>query len=162
MTTAARVREMLSALTDPEIPVLTLEDLGILRDVSVDGGAVTVTITPTYSGCPALQEISADIVATLVERGLSDVTVRTVLAPAWTTDWMSEDGRRKLREYGIAPPAVSAPGPLLVPLGQRFVPACPQCGAADTEELSRFSSTACRSMWRCLCCREPFDHVKAH
>ena len=162
VTTAAQVREVLSSVTDPEIPVLTIEDLGILRDVAVDGTAVTVTITPTYSGCPAMQEIQTSIAAALAACGLRDVTVRTVLSPAWTTDWMSEQGRRKLREYGIAPPGVRTAGPVLVPLGPRHLPACPQCGSADTEELTRFSSTACKAMWRCRSCREPFDHFKAH
>ena len=163
MTTAEQVREVLSTVTDPEIPVITIEDLGILRDVAVDGGHVTVTITPTYSGCPAMDEIRADITGALAEHGLRDVEVRTVLSPAWTTDWMSEAGRDKLRAYGIAPPERRASGPVLVTLGRRPAgPACPQCGSADTEEVTRFASTSCKSMWRCLSCREPFDHFKAH
>jgi len=159
--TPEAVRGLLAGLTDPEIPVLTLDDLGIVRGVTVDDGRVVVTITPTYSGCPALEAMSDDIVGVLAQAGLHDVTVRTVLSPAWTTDWMSAAGRRKLEEYGIAPPAPRASGPVLVPLG-RHVPSCPQCGSGDTEELTRFASTACKALWRCRSCREPFDHFKAH
>ena len=162
--TAERARAVLATVTDPEIPVITIEDLGVLRDVAVDGGRVVVTITPTYSGCPAMQEIEADVRAALAGEGWQDVEVRTVLSPAWTTDWMSEGGRERLREYGIAPPARQVSGPVLVPLGRRVpdVVPCPQCGSADTEELTRFSSTSCKAMWRCRSCREPFDHFKAH
>ena len=161
--TVEHVREVLAEVTDPEIPVITIEDLGILRDVAVDGEHVTVTITPTYSGCPAMQEITADVLTALEQRGWHDVEVRMVLSPAWTTDWMSEDGRRKLREFGIAPPSVRTSGPVPVQLGRRAPQVeCPQCGSGDTEELTRFSSTSCKSMWRCRACREPFDHFKAH
>ncbi len=160
MTTAARVREVLAAVTDPEIPVVTIADLGILRDVQVDGGHVTVTITPTYSGCPAMAEIRADIRSALAADGLSDVEVRMTLSPAWTTDWMTETGREALRAFGIAPPGPRAAGPVDVALSVR--PRCPQCGSADTEELTRFASTSCKALWRCLSCREPFDHFKAH
>jgi len=149
------VREVLAQVPDPEIPVLSIEDLGILRDVQVDGEHVVVTVTPTYSGCPAMDEIRTDIVQALARQGIADVEVRTVLAPAWTTDWMSEDGRRKLREFGIAPP-----GKVLLQIRPRVE--CPQCGSVDTEELTRFASTSCKSMWRCRSCREPFDHFKAH
>jgi ring-1,2-phenylacetyl-CoA epoxidase subunit PaaD len=158
VTSAAAVREVLGQVHDPEIPVITIEDLGILRDVEVDGDRVVVTITPTYSGCPAMQEIEADVRAALAGY---DVEVRTVLSPAWTTDWMTEDGRRKLREHGIAPPERRPAGPVLVQLGPPRL-TCPQCGSADTEELSRFGSTSCKSMWRCRSCREPFDHFRAH
>ena len=159
MTTVAEVREVLSRVTDPEIPVITIEELGILRDVTLDGTAITVTITPTYSGCPAMEEIRADINAALAEHGWEDVTVQLVLAPAWTTDWMSQEGRRKLEEFGIAPPRRTRGGPVSVTLGGLT---CPQCGSRDTEELSRFASTACKSLWRCRACREPFDHFKDH
>jgi len=144
---------------DPEIPVLTIEDLGILRDVQVDAsGQVRVTITPTYSGCPAMEAIRADVEAALAAEGYDQVTVETVLSPAWTTDWMSEDGRRKLEEYGVAPPtAREADGPVSLTLSLR----CPQCGSPDTRELSRFGSTACKSLWVCNACREPFDHFKS-
>ena len=166
MTTVTQVREVLAEVTDPEIPVITIEDLGILRDVAVDGGHVTVTITPTYSGCPAMDEIRADIRTALAEHGWTDVEVRMVLAPAWTTDWMSEAGREKLRAFGIAPPAARAAGPVPVTLGtvqlRRPRVTCPQCGSGDTEELTRFASTSCKALWRCRSCREPFDHFKAH
>jgi ring-1,2-phenylacetyl-CoA epoxidase subunit PaaD len=144
------VRELVAAVPDPEIPVLTIEDLGILRDVSVVDGRVVVTITPTYSGCPAM-----DVIADDIRRLVPDAEVRTVLAPAWTTDWMSDEGKRKLVEYGIAPP--SGRGPVLVPLSVR----CPHCGSLDTRETSRFGSTACKALWVCGSCREPFDHFKA-
>jgi ring-1,2-phenylacetyl-CoA epoxidase subunit PaaD len=156
---AEQVREVLAQVTDPEIPVLTIADLGVLRDVVVDGGRIVVTVTPTYSGCPAMDEIRADVLAVLAAHGWRDAEVRTVLAPAWTTDWMTEDGRRKLQEYGIAPPG-RTDGPVLVQLRPRV--GCPQCGSSDTEEVTRFGSTSCKSMWRCRSCREPFDHFKAH
>jgi len=165
VTTVTQVREVLAEVTDPEIPVITIEDLGILRDVAVDDGHVTVTITPTYSGCPAMDEIRADIRTALAEHGWTDVEVRMVLAPAWTTDWMSEAGREKLRAFGIAPPAARAAGPVPVTLGTvqlRPRVTCPQCGSGDTEELTRFASTSCKALWRCRSCREPFDHFKAH
>ena len=156
MTTAAALREVLAQVHDPEIPVITIQDLGVLRDVQVDGDRVVVTLTPTYSGCPAMQEIEADVRAALPGH---DVEVRTVLAPAWTTDWMTDAGREKLRAYGIAPPGRA--GPVPVALGAPRL-LCPQCGSADTEELSRFGSTSCQAMWRCRSCREPFDHFRPH
>ena len=161
MTAVDDVRAALADVVDPEIPVLTIEDLGVLRDVAVEDGRVVVTVTPTYSGCPAMDEIRADVRAALARRGWTDVEVRTTLTPAWTTDWMSDDGRRKLVDYGIAPPTRTA-GPVLVQLGRRPELRCPRCGSGDTEELTRFASTSCKSLWRCLSCREPFDHFKAH
>lgn len=150
-----------AAVLDPEVPVLTIEDLGVLRDVSVGADGVTVTVTPTYSGCPAMETIEHDVEAAVRAAGFADVTVRRVLAPAWTTDWMTEEGRRKLAAYGVAPPSrrtsEGSTGPVLVNLSVR----CPQCGSPDTSELSRFGSTACKSLWRCTTCREPFDHFKA-
>jgi ring-1,2-phenylacetyl-CoA epoxidase subunit PaaD len=149
-------------VTDPEIPVITIEDLGILRDVQVEGGRVVVTITPTYSGCPAMQRSRPTCTRSRAPRLARRRGAHGAL-PAWTTDWMSEDGRRKLREFGIAPPSVRATGPVPVQLGRLpLAVSCPQCGSADTEELTRFSSTSCKAMWRCLSCREPFDHFKAH
>ena len=161
MTTAAELRSVLGAVCDPEIPVITIEDLGVLRDVQVDGERVLVTLTPTYSGCPALQEIEADVRSALAGSGHTDVEVRTVLAPAWTTDWMTERGRQALHEHGIAPPGRRPAGPVPVRIGPPRL-TCPQCGSADTEELTRFGSTSCKSMWRCRSCREPFDHFRAH
>ena len=159
------VFEGVRAVTDPELPVITIADLGILRDVEVDGAHVTVTITPTYSGCPAMAEIEADVRSALAAHGWHDVAVRTVLSPAWTTDWMTEDGRRKLREFGIAPPTPRVAGPVLVQLGPRPRQAqpevaCPHCGSGQTEELTRFASTSCKALWRCRACREPFDYFK--
>lgn len=161
------VRRVAEEVPDPELPMLTLADLGVLRDVLVAGdGRVVVTITPTYSGCPALDEMRADLRARLIEAGYPDVEVRTVLRPAWTTDWISAEGRRKLAEHGIAPPdrvGPRRPGPVpltLTPPAAR-VP-CPRCGSPRTRELSRFSSTACKALRRCEDCREPFEHMKEH
>jgi ring-1,2-phenylacetyl-CoA epoxidase subunit PaaD len=149
--------EVAAAVLDPEVPVLTIEDLGILRAVEEGPDGVTVTITPTYSGCPAMESIRDDILAAFAAAGRVDVRVEFVLAPAWTTDWMSEQGKRKLLEFGIVPPQPRAPGRVSLTLSLR----CPQCGSPDTRELSRFGSTACKSLWGCRACREPFDHFKA-
>jgi ring-1,2-phenylacetyl-CoA epoxidase subunit PaaD len=146
--------DVAASVVDPEIRVLTIADLGVLRDVSVDGDRVVVTITPTYSGCPAMDVIRTDIRRALAGAGYSDVEVRTSLSPAWSTDWISDAGRSKLAAAGIAPPGRAA-----VPL--RLSVRCPRCGSPDTEELSRFGSTACKALWRCRACAEPFDHVKA-
>jgi len=156
------VRELVGRVVDPEIPVLTIEDLGILRDVAVDdAGRVEVTITPTYSGCPALDAIRDDVTRTLRAHGHDEVRVRTVLAPAWTTDWMSQAARDRLAADGIAPPGPRRPGPVLVQLTAAPGPAaCPRCGSTDTREVSRFGSTACKSHHTCRACLEPFDHFK--
>jgi ring-1,2-phenylacetyl-CoA epoxidase subunit PaaD len=154
----AEVVDVVSNVADPEIPVLTIADLGILRDVRVEAGRVQVTITPTYSGCPAMEVIRRDIVDACARHGWHHVEVHAVLSPAWTTDWMSEAGKRKLRDYGIAPPEPrGTKRPVLVQLSVR----CPHCGSPDTRELSRFGSTACKSLRVCTTCREPFDHFKA-
>jgi ring-1,2-phenylacetyl-CoA epoxidase subunit PaaD len=155
----ARAYRAAASVLDPEVPVLTIEDLGVLRGVSVgDDGQVEVTITPTYSGCPAMDAIRQDVTTALHSEGFDSVRVRLVLAPAWTTDWMSQAGKEKLREYGIAPPEHRTSGPVPLRLSIR----CPQCGSASTHELSRFGSTACKSLWVCDDCQEPFDHFKAH
>jgi ring-1,2-phenylacetyl-CoA epoxidase subunit PaaD len=152
------------AVTDPELPMLTLADLGILRDVRESGGGVVVTITPTYSGCPAMAAIRDDLRSALTSAGYGPVEVRTVLSPPWTTDWITPAGRDKLAAAGIAPPGPAsrrAPGPVplvLAPL--RIVVVCPHCGHPDTERLAAFGATACRELRRCLVCREPFEHVK--
>lgn len=151
----------LRAVPDPEIPVISVTELGIVRDLRlVDDGAVEVIVTPTYSGCPATELIEQEIVAALQAAGASDVRVRTQLAPAWTTDWIDSDARERLRAYGI------------VPSGEReasdtraiaFVPrqlACPRCGSTDTERLSQFGATACKALYRCRACREPFEYFK--
>jgi ring-1,2-phenylacetyl-CoA epoxidase subunit PaaD len=154
-----RAWDAAASVVDPEIPVLTIADLGVLRDVVLNGDHVEVAITPTYSGCPAMNMIALEIEIALERAGFRHSKVRTVLSPAWTTDWMSEDGRRKLRAYGIAPPqAVSSRRALF---GGQAV-ACPQCGSGNTELLSEFGSTSCKSLWRCKACREPFDYFKCH
>jgi ring-1,2-phenylacetyl-CoA epoxidase subunit PaaD len=153
---AAAVRDVVAAVVDPELVVLTIDDLGVLRSVEVDaGGRVTVTITPTYSGCPAMDVIRADIHGALAAAGHRDVDIVTQLAPAWSTDLITESGRTKLASAGIAPPA-RVTGPVPVALSVR----CPRCGSLDTERLSAFGSTACKSLWRCRGCREPFDQIK--
>lgn len=155
--TAAEVREVVAAVPDPELPVITIADLGVLREVTVrEDGHVLVEITPTYSGCPAMDAIRADILDRLRERGWTDAEVRLVLAPAWTTDWITPAGREALREFGIAPPG---PRGGAVPL--TLTVRCPRCGSPDTREVSRFGSTACKSLWTCRACLEPFDYVKA-
>jgi ring-1,2-phenylacetyl-CoA epoxidase subunit PaaD len=148
---------LLAEVPDPELPTVSVVDLGIARDVQYDGARLVVTITPTYSGCPAMREIEHDVKARLSER-FGDVEVRTVLSPPWTTDWITEDGRRKLADSGIAPP-----GARMLPLLVQGRPdGCPHCGSTAVEELAGFGSTACKALWRCLSCREPFDYVKAH
>lgn len=155
----SEIRRVVGEVPDPEVPVLTIEDLGVLRDVRLEGDEVVVVITPTYSGCPAMDMIRTEIGVALDALGVERHRVETVLSPAWTTDWMSESGKQKLVEYGIAPPtgrrAVGAPVMLALTLR------CPLCGSPDTTELSRFGSTSCKSLWRCNACREPFDHFKA-
>jgi ring-1,2-phenylacetyl-CoA epoxidase subunit PaaD len=159
VVSAERAWEAAASVVDPEVPVLTIADLGVLRDVEVDGDSVVVTITPTYSGCPAVDAIGDDVVLALTEAGFADVVVRRTLTPAWTTDWMTDAGRRKLSEYGIAPPTGRAPaGPIRLALSVR----CPRCGSLDTREVARFGSTSCKALWECRGCLEPFDHFKAH
>jgi ring-1,2-phenylacetyl-CoA epoxidase subunit PaaD len=161
---ATQARAVAASVTDPELPHLTLADLGILRDVRIVKGTVIVEITPTYTGCPAMGVMRADLVHALHSAGFADVEVRTVLSPAWTTDWITADGRRKLAAAGIAPPGnaparSAGPVPLTLEPPRRTV-ACPLCGSADTEEISEFSATACKALRRCRACREPFEHVK--
>ncbi|WP_369390636.1 1,2-phenylacetyl-CoA epoxidase subunit PaaD [Streptomyces sp. CG1] len=165
----AELLELAGSVPDPELPVLTLQELGVVRAVHVHSGdAVEVDLTPTYTGCPAIEAMSMDIERVLRAHGMREVTVRTVLSPAWTTDDISPEGRQKLQEFGITPPRVrDASGPVPLALGPTRTNAtgteairCPHCGSADTELLSRFSSTACKALRRCLACREPFDHFK--
>ncbi|MFE0042167.1 1,2-phenylacetyl-CoA epoxidase subunit PaaD [Streptomyces albireticuli] len=156
-----RLRELAGAVPDPELPVVTLAELGVLRGLQMSGpGRVEVELTPTYTGCPAVEAMAADIERVLHEEGITEVEVRTVLTPAWSTDDITAEGRRKLAEFGVAPPRVSGrgdrSGPVPVSLGIR----CPHCGSTDTTLLSRFSSTACKALRRCEACREPFDHFK--
>lgn len=143
-----QVYEWLARVPDPEIPVLSILDLGIVRDVSVDGG-VTVSLTPTYSGCPATEVIESSVLAALEEKGVESIEIKRVLSPPWTTDWITAEGRKKLHDYGIAPP---------VPANHSI--ACPQCESLHTERVSEFGSTPCKASWRCLDCLEPFDYFK--
>lgn len=151
-----RAWDAVAKVVDPEIPVLTIADLGVLRGVVEKDGAAEVTITPTYSGCPAMSVIALDVETALIEAGIRG-RVQTTLSPAWTTDWMSEDGRAKLAEYGVAPPVPGSGRRAL--FGVETV-TCPRCGSADTVEISEFGSTACKALWRCSTCREPFDYFK--
>ena len=150
----ARLFELLSNVVDPEIPVLTLQDLGVLRDISISDGSVKVSITPTYAGCPAMETMRCDIEKTLAAAGYEQVTVEQVLSPAWSTDWMTQSGRDKLREYGIAPPVNTACGR---PTSQIE---CPQCNSTEVKLFSEFGSTACKALYQCQDCREPFDYFK--
>jgi ring-1,2-phenylacetyl-CoA epoxidase subunit PaaD len=155
-----RVMQLLGGIPDPEIPVISIVELGIVRDVAFEGEAVIVTITPTYSGCPAMHAIEADVRALLGAEGYGRVELKTQLAPAWTTDWMPEAARARLREYGIAPPMGQAGSDThRITLHGRSVP-CVRCGSTHTERLSAFGSTACKALYRCLDCMEPFDYFK--
>jgi ring-1,2-phenylacetyl-CoA epoxidase subunit PaaD len=161
MVTAQAVAE---TVTDPELPMLTLAELGVLRSVEDNGDRVVVAITPTYTGCPAMDAMRDDLDHRLHAAGYRDVEIKVVLEPAWTTDWITESGRRKLAEAGIAPPGAApkrAAGPIPLTLGPstRSAP-CPRCGSADTVEISGFSATACKALRRCRSCAEPFEHVK--
>ncbi len=158
-TRTAKAWEAAATVCDPEIPVLTIEDLGVLRDVQVaESGEAVVTITPTYSGCPAMLVMETEILGAMRSAGFEDVRVKTVLSPAWTTDWLSDAGREKLRAYGIAPP-VRASSSRQALFGKDAVD-CPQCGSSDTERVSEFGSTSCKALYRCRACAEPFDYFK--
>ncbi|HWP20088.1 MAG TPA: 1,2-phenylacetyl-CoA epoxidase subunit PaaD [Burkholderiaceae bacterium] len=160
---AARVERAwaaLRAVLDPEVPALSVCDLGIVREVHELDGALEVVLTPTYSGCPATEAIERNVIDAIEAAGLGPVRVRLQRAPAWTTDWISEDGRRKLREYGIAPPGAAPAEATPIRLLPRTPIPCPRCGSTRTERLSAFGSTACKALYRCLACREPFEHFK--
>jgi len=153
--------DVAATVVDPEIPVLTIADLGILRDVQVADNKVTVTITPTYSGCPAMDAIRDDLYTAFAKEGYADVHVDLVLSPAWTTDWMTESGKQKLQQYGIAPPSGNSragghSGPIRLSLAVK----CPQCNSLNTKELTRFGSTSCKALYVCQDCKEPFDYFK--
>ncbi|GAA1152790.1 ring-1,2-phenylacetyl-CoA epoxidase subunit PaaD [Kitasatospora gansuensis] len=157
VTTAPSAWEVAAAVPDPELPMLTLAELGVLAEVAEDGPAVTAWLTPTYSGCPAVAEMAADVAGRLRAAGWDRVEIRLRLDPPWSTDLITEAGKRKLAEAGIAPPVHTG----LLQLGRtRHAVPCPQCGSQDTEELSRFGSTSCKALWRCRDCREPFERIK--
>jgi len=166
-------REVAASVVDPEIPVITIDDLGILRNVEIDGDRIVVTITPTYSGCPAMRQIADDVVSALNQAGYPEVEIRTVLAPAWSTDWISEKGRAKLEEYGIAPPgrvtdpSVSTPISMVGRLADLAAhqptthqTRCPRCRSTEIRTVSEFGSTACKALMVCSACGEPFDRFK--
>ncbi len=160
--TTEKIYEILETVNDPEIPVLSILDLGIVRNVKQDAasGVVEVVITPTYSGCPAMDFIEVNIRAALEEAGISDAKITTTLSPAWTTDWLTESGKAKLKAYGIAPPVGSADKLSL--LGEKTEVECPRCGSTDTKLVSQFGSTACKALYQCKSCLEPFDYFKCH
>ncbi|MEU9286302.1 1,2-phenylacetyl-CoA epoxidase subunit PaaD [Streptomyces sp. NPDC048275] len=166
LTDARRARRIAEQVPDPELPMLTLADLGVLREIEVtEDGTVVASLTPTYSGCPAMAEMRADVAARLRGAGYTRVEIRTVLDPPWTSDWITPAGRAKLAEHGIAPPGAAprraaGPVPLVLSTTRRTAVTCPRCGSADTEETSRFAATSCKALWRCLACREPFEYVK--
>ena len=154
-----RARAAVARVLDPEIPVLTVEDMGILRDVRRDAdGGVEVLITPTYSGCPAMTVIAMEIETALLKAGFDQARVTLVHSPAWTTDWLTDQAREKLRAYGIAPPGKTSTSKRAL-FAEDHV-ACPKCGSEETERISEFGSTACKALYRCLSCREPFDYFK--
>ncbi|QEC41639.1 1,2-phenylacetyl-CoA epoxidase subunit PaaD [Pseudobacter ginsenosidimutans] len=157
-----QVWELLEAVTDPEVPVLTILDLGIVRDVKVENGTVTVVITPTYSGCPAMDVISMSIRMQLLSHGYKQVNISQVLSPAWTTDWMSEAGKEKLRAYGIAPPNPTQSVCSMELFADDEAVQCPHCSSWNTRRISEFGSTACKSLFQCNDCHEPFDYFKCH
>lgn len=154
-----QIKAIVSQVKDPEIPVLTLEDLGVIRNISInEEGKPEIEITPTYSGCPAMDMMKMDIRLALLGAGFKEFAIKETLSPPWTTDWMSEAGKQKLKQYGIAPPLERRAQALF----SHETPPCPRCGSHHTELLSEFASTACKSMYRCLDCLEPFDYFKCH
>ncbi|WBY02688.1 phenylacetate-CoA oxygenase subunit PaaJ [Ramlibacter tataouinensis] len=158
-----RAWQVLGTVLDPEVPALSLCDLGIVREVIDHGAELEVVLTPTYSGCPATEVIEQSVLEALQSEGLGPARATLRRAPAWTTDWISEDGKRKLRDYGIAPPGPAAPDdgvPIRIVGRKADAVACPRCGSANTERLSAFGSTACKALYRCIACREPFEHFK--
>jgi ring-1,2-phenylacetyl-CoA epoxidase subunit PaaD len=164
----AQAWEWLDSVPDPELPSVTITDLGIVRDIREDGDALVVALTPTYSGCPATAVIEEDVTRALHEHGVRNVRIERCLAPAWTTDWITPRGRLRLKEHGIAPPAADVGnGIVILSVGaerrsRRADVTCPRCGSGNTAELSHFGSTPCKALYRCEVCREPFDYVKPH
>ena len=158
MVTKEEIYTWLEEVSDPEVPVLSIIDLGVVRNVSFENNAWLITLTPTYSGCPAIQTMEEEILLKLKERGLSTVKILTTLSPAWTTDWLSENGRKKLKAYGIAPPEDEQDKSLLFS-SPTIVP-CPVCNSKNTRLISQFGSTACKAHYQCSACQEPFDYFK--
>ena len=162
MVTSDKIWSLLADVDDPEVPVLSVVDLGIIRDVLVTGEGVEIVLTPTYSGCPAMDLIRMNIRTTLLEHGFSDIKLTTVLSPAWTTDWMSERGKEKLKAYGIAPPLPSQQVCRPALFQREEAIECPHCHSYHTMRISEFGSTACKALYRCEDCGEPFDYFKCH
>lgn len=161
MLTREEALAVLQGVPDPEVPVISVVELGVVRDVQVDEDCMTVIMTPTYSGCPAMREMEADVKAALLARGVPQVEVRTVLTPPWTTDWIGPEAREKLRRYGIAPPGRAEPQGFVTLTRARPAVPCPFCGSADTQLQSEFGSTACKAIHTCRACGSPFDEFKA-
>lgn len=154
------IYKILESVVDPEIPVLTIQDIGMLRNVETEGDRVIITITPTYSGCPAMKMIEDEIAAVLKKVGIETFEIKSVLSPAWTTDWMTDEGRKKLEEYGIAPPATATVNKKVLMGGGGDHVRCPRCKSYNTVMKSQFGSTACKALYVCLDCKEPFDYFK--
>ncbi len=153
-TAKQKILSILQHVADPEVPVLSVLDLGIVRDIKISDNETEIVITPTYSGCPAMDMISMNIRLALIENGYKNIKITSVLSPAWTTDWMSEEGKKKLKEYGIAPPLYSS--------SKETIIECPQCHSQHTKLISQFGSTACKALYQCNDCKEPFDYFKCH
>ena len=164
MVEREKILSLLESIPDPEVPVLTISDLGIIRNINIisAGKSVEIMITPTYSGCPAMDTISMNIRMTLLRNGYRDVLITKVLSPAWTTDWMTENGRQKLKAYGIAPPGKLQQNDPSVLFAEPAAVQCPQCNSYNTKLVSEFGSTACKALYQCNECKEPFDHFKCH
>lgn len=159
MIDTKKIWDLLEQVYDPEIPVLSVVDLGVVRDIATSDDSIVVTITPTYSGCPAMHTMEMDIRLKLLSEGYKNVQVKSILSPSWTTDWLSENGKKKLEAYGIAPP-VEPTGNVMQLFGKDVTVRCPLCKSEHTELVSQFGSTSCKAMYRCLDCKEPFDYFK--
>ena len=159
MKNKEEIIRLLAEIPDPEIPVITIQELGVLRDVAVNENTVEITITPTYSGCPAMKQIENDIVSKLKNNGIENVKIKMVYHPAWTTDWIPQEAKEKLKRYGIAPPEKTSIDKGILS-GKKKI--CPHCGLNNTEMVSQFGSTACKALYKCLDCKEPFDYFKCH
>lgn len=159
MKNKEEIIRLLAEIPDPEIPVITIQELGVLRDVAVNENTVEITITPTYSGCPAMKQIENDIVLKLKNNGIENVKIKMVYHPAWTTDWIPQEAKEKLKRYGIAPPEKTSIDKGILS-GKKKI--CPHCGSNNTEMVSQFGSTACKALYKCLDCKEPFDYFKCH